>query len=1142
MSRAVHGQWPAGSAEPFERSDSFCRAEDLKGLLQRLSDQIADADRRHSDSMREMQARLLRLGGEAGHVKAGLPEQHAAAIERIEGGMAQLAERLAEGRRGRSQPSAEGEPPLVAADSAVAAAPLPPVAPSVEGAIRHVMPQPGERSEVPPLASAVAALAAAATAAASPAAAYAALSAPPAAPAPVVAAAAPAAPAPAAEPAAVAPTPVIEAERTADAGFRQYPDEPWDHHSAAALSRLYDSGEPGLPPRRAPDEAPAAAVVAAPLLSVGPVAGASEPPPALRSAIVSGPASISVQPAALAATAPAPIVADIEREWLEERLAEVARRVETSLADLRPDSSLAALGQRFDQFEQRFSSALDDVATRHDVEGLRLVEAHISELTAQLEQAQAQLARLDGIESQFAELRDKLSDEQILALFGGLVPTEQDLTRFAEEAAGKVADRVIAQLPAPVDPLAAVAPQVDGRAIEKLDSLSGLLSSFIDERRRGEASTADALETMQLAMQQMLDRVDALETLGRQLPAREPMQLHASAPMAPMAPIQHSPEPIVPAAASAAVASAADAMAAPAQRQPRPEAKAQLTSEIRNFAEEARAAARAAAGTAAGAGHAAVAAAAAPAVRAAQRADTELRIDPSEAAPPSAGAPAALPRPAPGSREAAEPFDRARFVALARQAAEKAQSGDPRGRAAPAAPPATSPAVAAGERPAAAAKSSMKDRLSDASAKTGVRPGMLLVASVAFLVLAGAMFVLPKLRGPAAPAAPARPAATIEVPAEAARPAGPPSRSAPAIEDESDVKPSPRGQGVEPSEPAPGGRAPADRRAAAPFAGEQQALVAGGQPVETTAGLPAAAMRTDQATLPPASLGIAVQVGKREPTIDDVMRARHRAHLASLSEQTAQNAAATSAVPEAVVPAAVREAARQTAGDGAAQPAPQIEMPPALVGPNSLRLAAQRGDASAQFEVAARFAEGKGIKQDFDQASVWYQRAAAQGFAQAQYRLATLYERGLGVKADPARARIWYQRAAEQGNLKAMHNLAVLSAGRDQGQPDYPTAAQWFLEAAERGLADSQYNLGILHESGLGVARDQIAALKWYTLAANSGDREAARRRDMLKARMDAITVKEGEDAATEWRSRPVDRMANDPRVAGEAWKQRAAR
>lgn len=211
-----------------------------------------------------------------------------------------------------------------------------------------------------------------------------------------------------------------------------------------------------------------------------------------------------------------------------------------------------------------------------------------------------------------------------------------------------------------------------------------------------------------------------------------------------------------------------------------------------------------------------------------------------------------------------------------------------------------------------------------------------------------------------------------------------------------------------------------------------------------------------------------------------------------------------------------------------------VEMPPAMLGPLSLRHAAAKGDARAQFEVAARYAEGKGIPQDFAQAATWYQRAAAQGLAPAQYRLGALYERGLGVGADPGRARAWYGRAAEQGNLRAMHNLAVLSAGRPGVRPDYASAVQWFTEAANRGLADSQYNLGILYESGLGVPASNIEAYKWYALAARSGDKDAAKRRDVVRQKLDAGSTKAADVLVIQWRATAVEAEANEMRGPGQ--------
>ena len=215
-----------------------------------------------------------------------------------------------------------------------------------------------------------------------------------------------------------------------------------------------------------------------------------------------------------------------------------------------------------------------------------------------------------------------------------------------------------------------------------------------------------------------------------------------------------------------------------------------------------------------------------------------------------------------------------------------------------------------------------------------------------------------------------------------------------------------------------------------------------------------------------------------------------------------------------------------------------LDLPRASVGPLSLRLAAANGNASAEFEVGARFAEGKGPSQDFKAAARWYQRSASRGFAQAQYRLGTLYERGLGVPSDLARASVWYRRAAEQGNVTAMHNFAVLSAGSAATAPDYGTAARWFQEAAERGLADSQYNLAVLHENGLGLPKNLQLAYTWFALAARSGDAEAARRRDEAKARLSPAELAAADEGASTWRAKPVDVLANDAHVAGDAWRK----
>jgi localization factor PodJL len=292
-------------------------------------------------------------------------------------------------------------------------------------------------------------------------------------------------------------------------------------------------------------------------------------------------------------------------------------------------------------------------------------------------------------------------------------------------------------------------------------------------------------------------------------------------------------------------------------------------------------------------------------------------------------------------------------------------------------------------------------------------------------------------------------------------------------------------------------------------------------------------------------LGVAVDLNSpaTEASMQQAQRHQAMAELSGKLGDAASQANNSALVPASMVPTeAETEGVRAQGGNASpssdATGQMRFELPPATVGPLSLRLAAANGDASAEFEVGARLAEGKGTPQDFKEAAKWYRRAADQGLAPAQYRLGTFYERGLGMKADRAQAEAWYKRAATKGNVKAMHNLAVLSANQNDQSPDYTTAAQWFEQAAKHGLADSQFNLAILYENGLGVTKDLKQAYMWISLAAQDKDADAVRRQGSLRSKLTAKDLSEAERMIGEWRAVPVDRTVNDARLVGEEWKK----
>ena len=213
------------------------------------------------------------------------------------------------------------------------------------------------------------------------------------------------------------------------------------------------------------------------------------------------------------------------------------------------------------------------------------------------------------------------------------------------------------------------------------------------------------------------------------------------------------------------------------------------------------------------------------------------------------------------------------------------------------------------------------------------------------------------------------------------------------------------------------------------------------------------------------------------------------------------------------------------------------QLPPAIGG-KTLIAAATAGEPAAAYEVATRFAEGRGVPQNFKEAAVWYERAAKSGLAPALFRLGALYEKGNGVTKDLGEARRLYLAAAEKGNANAMHNIGVLYAEGIDGKPDFKTAAQWFLKSASFGIADSQYNLAVLYARGIGIDRDMSEAYRWFALAAKGGDPEAAKKRDDIATRLEPNTLAAMRTATETWvAAQPPEEAASVKPPAG-GWDQ----
>jgi TPR repeat protein len=151
------------------------------------------------------------------------------------------------------------------------------------------------------------------------------------------------------------------------------------------------------------------------------------------------------------------------------------------------------------------------------------------------------------------------------------------------------------------------------------------------------------------------------------------------------------------------------------------------------------------------------------------------------------------------------------------------------------------------------------------------------------------------------------------------------------------------------------------------------------------------------------------------------------------------------------------------------------------------RLAAEQGDATAQFNLGLIYKEGQGVLlQDYKEAARWFRLAAEQGHASAQFNLGFMYDNG-------------------------------------QGEPqDYKEAVKWDRLAAEQGNEAAQNNLGRMYPEGLGVPRDYIQAHMWFNLAGVNNDATAIENRDMVARKMTPGQIAEAQRLAREWKPKPI--------------------
>ena len=145
---------------------------------------------------------------------------------------------------------------------------------------------------------------------------------------------------------------------------------------------------------------------------------------------------------------------------------------------------------------------------------------------------------------------------------------------------------------------------------------------------------------------------------------------------------------------------------------------------------------------------------------------------------------------------------------------------------------------------------------------------------------------------------------------------------------------------------------------------------------------------------------------------------------------------------------------------------------------------AKRGDAEAQFKVGRMYEKGLGVKQDYNKAREYYEKAAAQNVGLAFVNLGYTYEKGLGVKQDYNKACEYYEKAAAQNVGLAFVNLGYTYEKGLGVKQDYNKAREYYEKAAAQNVGMAFNNLGYMYEQGHGVKQDYNKAREYYEKAA----------------------------------------------------------
>lgn len=140
---------------------------------------------------------------------------------------------------------------------------------------------------------------------------------------------------------------------------------------------------------------------------------------------------------------------------------------------------------------------------------------------------------------------------------------------------------------------------------------------------------------------------------------------------------------------------------------------------------------------------------------------------------------------------------------------------------------------------------------------------------------------------------------------------------------------------------------------------------------------------------------------------------------------------------------------------------------------------AEQGDSMAQFYLAEMYIYSPLIPHDYDQAAYLLNKSAGLGNKLAMIRLATMYANGFGVKQDFQKAIDTILRARDNDEPYTLYNIGVLYQFLQPNEQNLALAQAHYQQAAEKGHVLAQIRLGDIYEKKA-TEGDLSKALIWY--------------------------------------------------------------